>query len=244
MIQFIEQMMEQWDLTIWLKTSRDIRRYVALNRWWLESFAGKMKRTEERFQYCVKRSKHFLHFRAIQGHSGGTLVDPTLPDNVLLSDDFAEYIYHIGHVHVMHSIDSRRKVSKGQTGSHRFSQQGTRWISIKIWNRSHTISRNTESQCVKVFGKCNLLMQTEDRSKKRIAVLLNTIPGNRSFQCTTCELCGESGTDEDWEESHRLQGTWIPKATSCCFHVEFARYTSASYLPRSEDHQSEESVKY
>ena len=48
-------------------------------------------------------SKHFLYFRAIQGRSGGTLVDPTLQDNVLLPDDFAEYIYHIGNAHDMHS---------------------------------------------------------------------------------------------------------------------------------------------
>ena len=49
-------------------------------------------------------SEHFLYFRAIQGHSGGTLVDPTLPNNVLLPDDFAEYIYHVGNAHDMHSI--------------------------------------------------------------------------------------------------------------------------------------------
>ena len=64
---------------------------------------GKKRRTEERFQYCLKpnSSEHFL---AIQGHSGGTLVDPTLQDNVLLPNDFAEYIYHVGNAHDMHSI--------------------------------------------------------------------------------------------------------------------------------------------
>ena len=33
-----------------------------------------------------------------------TLVDPTLQDNVLLPTDFAEYIYHIGNAHDMHSV--------------------------------------------------------------------------------------------------------------------------------------------
>ena len=37
-------------------------------------------------------------------HSGGTLVDPALQDNVLLPDDVTEYIYHIGNASEMHSI--------------------------------------------------------------------------------------------------------------------------------------------
>ena len=49
-------------------------------------------------------SDRFLYFRAIQGHSGGTRVDPLLQDSVLLPDDFAEYIYHIGNDFEMHSI--------------------------------------------------------------------------------------------------------------------------------------------
>ena len=43
-------------------------------------------------------SKHFLYFRAIQGLSGGNLVDPALQDNVLLPEDPTEYINHIGKV--------------------------------------------------------------------------------------------------------------------------------------------------
>ena len=47
-----------------------------------------------------ERNQHkrdFLYFRAIQGHSGGTLVDPTLQDNVLLPRD-------VGSARDMHSI--------------------------------------------------------------------------------------------------------------------------------------------
>ena len=53
---------------------------------------------KKRLQNCLnpKSSKHFLYFRASQGHSAGKLVDPALQYNVLLPDDFAEYIYHIG----------------------------------------------------------------------------------------------------------------------------------------------------
>ena len=48
-----------------------------------------------------KEAQNFVYFRAIQGRSGGTLVDPTLQDNVLLLDDFADC--HPGR------IDSRKK---------------------------------------------------------------------------------------------------------------------------------------
>ena len=60
---------------------------------------------KKRFQYCLNpnSSEHFHYFRAIQGDSGGTLVDPALQDNVLLPDDFAENIYHIVNSHDTHS---------------------------------------------------------------------------------------------------------------------------------------------
>ena len=92
------------------------------------TFLAKGGGPRKRFQYCLNpnSSQHFLYFRAIQGHSGGTLVDPALQDNVLLPDDFAEYIYHIGNFHDMHSTIQgglmRRKKSQEETGSQCFSQ--------------------------------------------------------------------------------------------------------------------------
>ena len=64
------------------------------------SFLAKGGGPKKWFQYCLNpnSSKHFLYLRAIRGHSGGNLVDPALQDNVLLPDDVAEYIYHVGNV--------------------------------------------------------------------------------------------------------------------------------------------------
>ena len=69
-------------------------------------FLAKGEGQKKRFQYCLNphSSRHFLYFRAIQGHSGGTLVDPKLQNNVQLPDDFAEFIYHVGNDHDMHII--------------------------------------------------------------------------------------------------------------------------------------------
>ena len=70
------------------------------------SFLAKGGGPNKRFQYCLNSnsSKHFLYFTAIQGHSGGNLVDPELQDNVLLLQNFTEYIYHIGNCSEIHSI--------------------------------------------------------------------------------------------------------------------------------------------
>ena len=45
-----------------------------------------------------------LYSRAIQGHSGGKHINPTLQDNVLLPDNSAEHTCHVGSSHDMHSI--------------------------------------------------------------------------------------------------------------------------------------------
>ena len=99
-------------------------KFVGTSEWTVDAwttFLAKGGGPKKRFQHCLNpnSSKHFLYFRAIQGHSGGNLVDPTLQDNVLLPDDFAEYIYHIGNANELHSviksglIARRKKPQKG-----------------------------------------------------------------------------------------------------------------------------------
>ena len=43
---------------------------------------------KKRFQYCLNphSSSHTSYFRAIQGHSAGTAIDPELQDNVLVTE--------------------------------------------------------------------------------------------------------------------------------------------------------------
>ena len=59
---------------------------------------------KKRLQYCVDPNSPgtFLYLRAMQGHSGGTHIYLALQDNVLLPDDFAEHIYHVGSSHDLH----------------------------------------------------------------------------------------------------------------------------------------------
>ena len=54
------------------------------------------------------------NLRAIQGHSGRKHINPTLQDNVLLPDNFADHIYHIGSSHDTHSIIQSGLIPGGQ----------------------------------------------------------------------------------------------------------------------------------
>ena len=47
--------------------------------------------------YCTDPSgQEILYIRALQGHSGRNPIDPTLQDNVLIPNNFFEYIYLFG----------------------------------------------------------------------------------------------------------------------------------------------------
>ena len=60
---------------------------------------------KKRFQYCTDSSgQEILQLRALQGHSGRNPIVPSLQDNVLIPDNFFEYICHIGCAIHLHSI--------------------------------------------------------------------------------------------------------------------------------------------
>ena len=63
---------------------------------------------KKRFQYCTDPSRQeILYLRAFQGHSGRNLIDSSLQDNVLIPNNFFEYVYHIGCAINLHSITFR-----------------------------------------------------------------------------------------------------------------------------------------
>ena len=125
-------------------------------RAWI-SFLAKGGGQKKRFQYCLNpnSSEHFLYFRAIQGHSGGTLVDPTLQNNVLLPDDFAENIYHVGNAHDTHSIIQCGLIPGGES-----LKRDRHSVFFTVVNPMNTFQHQEEVQY--------------DLDKPRIAVYKNT----------------------------------------------------------------------
>ena len=63
---------------------------------WKACLAGGGGGNKKRFQYCTDSLGTIVYFRALQGHSGRNLIDPSLQDNVIIQRGFFQHIYHIG----------------------------------------------------------------------------------------------------------------------------------------------------
>ena len=75
--------------------------------------------SKRRYQYCSDDSGTILYLRALQGHSGHNLIDPTLQDNVMIESGIFPYIYHIGCAFNLHSIVNNGLIPGGQDSSRR-----------------------------------------------------------------------------------------------------------------------------
>ena len=51
---------------------------------------------KRRYQYCTDVSGTIVYLRTLQGHSGRSLIDPSLQDNMIIQSGFFQHIYHIG----------------------------------------------------------------------------------------------------------------------------------------------------
>ena len=69
---------------------------------------------KRRFQYCTDDSGIIVYFRALQGHSGRNLIDPSLQDNVVIQSGFFQHIYHIGCAFNLHAIINNGLIPGGQ----------------------------------------------------------------------------------------------------------------------------------
>ena len=92
---------------------------------------GRLKR---RFQYCADDSGTNVYFRALQGHSGRNLIDPSLQDNVVIPSNFFQHIYHIGCAFNLHSIINSGSVPGGQKSSKR---QTVFFLPVDPMDKSH-----------------------------------------------------------------------------------------------------------
>ena len=62
--------------------------------------------SKRRYQYCSDNLGTIIYLRALQGHSGSNLIDPTLQDNVLIGPGIFPYIHHVGSTFNLYSIIS------------------------------------------------------------------------------------------------------------------------------------------
>ena len=75
--------------------------------------------SKRRYQYCSDYLGSIIYLRALQGHSGSNLIDPTLQDNVLIGTGIFHHIYHVGCAFNLHSIINNGLILGGQDSSRR-----------------------------------------------------------------------------------------------------------------------------
>ena len=75
--------------------------------------------SKRRYQYCSDDSGRILYLRALQGHSGSNLIDPTSQDNVVIGSGIFHYIYHVRCAFNLHSIINNGLIPGGQDLSRR-----------------------------------------------------------------------------------------------------------------------------
>ena len=90
--------------------------------------------SKRRYQYCSDNLGTIIYLRALQGHSGSNLIDPTLQDNVLIGSGMFPYIYHVGCTSNLYSIISNGLVPGGQNLSRR---QTVFFLPVDPRNESH-----------------------------------------------------------------------------------------------------------
>ena len=78
--------------------------------------------------------EQLFYFRALQGHSGRNLIDPSLQDNVVIPSKFFQYIYHIGCALNLRSIINFGLILGGQNSRKR---QRVFFLPVDPMDRSH-----------------------------------------------------------------------------------------------------------
>ena len=89
------------------------------NRWLACLAAG--GGPKRRYQYCSDYLGSIIYLRALQGHSGDSIIDLAMQDHVLIGPGVFPYIYHVGSNFNISSILSNGLIPGGQNLSRRQS---------------------------------------------------------------------------------------------------------------------------
>ena len=130
---YFEEKMERLNSGDYFRKHFDQSQHWSDDKW--KSTMAKGVGNKKRFQYCTDPSgQEILYLRALEGHSGRHLIDPPLQDNVLIPNDFFEYIYHFGCAINLHSIMNSGLIPGGQNLSKR---QTVFYTSVDSMNKEH-----------------------------------------------------------------------------------------------------------
>ena len=182
--------------------------FVFCHHWpdekWKSSMAGGGG-NKKIFQYCTGPSgQEILYLRALQGHSGRNLIDPSLQDIVVILDGFLKYIYHVGRAINVHSIINSGLIPGGQNLSNR---QTVFFLPVDPMDNTRILTgiEETSRRCV--------LGRHQSCSEERIEVLSDAIERHHSSRNTSSLLYPESCSDGNWR-SHIRESICVTSTSS------------------------------
>ena len=146
-------------------------------RWKACLAAGGGGGVKRRFQYCTDDSGTIVYFRALQGHSGRNLIDPSLQDNVVIPGNFFQHKNHIGCAFNLHSVINNGLIPGSPSSSKR---QTVFFLPGDPMDKSHKDP------------------DVIDLSVPRHALLSDSIECYHPSRNTSSLLYSESCQDEDW----------------------------------------------
>ena len=160
---------------------------------------------KRRYQYCIDISGTIIYLRALQGHSGRNLIDPSLQDNVIIQCGFFQHICHIGCAFNPNSIINNGLILGGQNSSKRQTvffllidprdkgHQDPQHIDFSVPRRAQYLHSAWKKHQDAVFWvDINLATQ------KGIDILSDSIECNRPSRNTSSLLYSKSCEIEDW----------------------------------------------
>ena len=157
------------------------------------------RRKQEKIPVLYWFIRKILYLRALQVHSGRSLIDPSLQDNAIILDGFFKYIYHVGCAINLHSIINSGLIPGGPNLSNR---QTVFFLPVDLIDKNHkdpdTIDLNATRHAQymhkarKRHQKHSVLGRHQSCYCERIEVLSDTIERYHSFWNTPSSLYSES----------------------------------------------------
>ena len=196
---------------------------------------------KKRFQYCTDPSGAILYLRALQGHSGRNPIDPSLHDNVLIPDNFFEYIYHIGCAINLRSITNSGLIPGGQNLGR--ERQTVFFLPVNPMDKDHkdpyeldlTKSRLASHKQKKwkrhqdtVYWVDIQLAQRKGlkfcQTRSNAIILYDTLPAYCIAKVVVME-CGEIKYENATKMNHKqnvmeLTQVWMPAGLACTVFLE------------------------
>ena len=187
---------EFWRMKDYLRNHFVHSRHWSDEKW--KSVMAKGGGNKRQYHCCTDSSGEIFYFRALQGHSGRNLVDPSLQDNVLIPDDFFKYIYHVGCAINLHSIINSGLIPGGQTLSKR---QTVFFLLVDPMDKEHKDPETIDLKAPRLAqymhtawketSKHGVLGRHQTCSKERIKILSDAIERHHLLQHTPSLLYPE-----------------------------------------------------